>query len=176
MDEIEKFELDKILIEHEGLKLHPYRCSAGFLTIGIGRNLDTNPLTFKEMLIIKNRDPRWIPGQSPITVDEAIILLHNSVEYVVGWLRNVIEGFDSFDVGRRFALIDLGFCLGRSKFLSFRKMRREIGLARWEEAEAEMRDSNWARQVQKSRVEDDTYMMRTGELPERFRYHPRESK
>jgi len=28
------------LVRHEGLRLKPYRCSAGRLTIGIGRNLD----------------------------------------------------------------------------------------------------------------------------------------
>ncbi len=28
------------LVRHEGLKLKPYRCTAGKLTIGIGRNLD----------------------------------------------------------------------------------------------------------------------------------------
>ena len=27
------------LVRHEGLKLKPYRCTAGKLTIGIGRNL-----------------------------------------------------------------------------------------------------------------------------------------
>ncbi len=28
------------LVRHEGLRLKPYRCPAGKLTIGIGRNLD----------------------------------------------------------------------------------------------------------------------------------------
>jgi len=28
------------LVRHEGLRLKPYRCTAGKLTIGIGRNLD----------------------------------------------------------------------------------------------------------------------------------------
>jgi len=28
------------LVRHEGLRLKPYRCTAGRLTIGIGRNLD----------------------------------------------------------------------------------------------------------------------------------------
>lgn len=27
------------LVRHEGLRLRPYRCTAGKLTIGIGRNL-----------------------------------------------------------------------------------------------------------------------------------------
>ena len=28
------------LLRHEGLRLKPYRCTAGKLTIGIGRNLE----------------------------------------------------------------------------------------------------------------------------------------
>jgi len=28
------------IIEHEGLKLKPYHCPAGKLTIGVGRNLE----------------------------------------------------------------------------------------------------------------------------------------
>jgi lysozyme len=28
------------LVRHEGLRLKPYRCTAGKLTIGIGRNLE----------------------------------------------------------------------------------------------------------------------------------------
>jgi len=28
------------LVRHEGLRLKPYRCTAGKLTIGYGRNLD----------------------------------------------------------------------------------------------------------------------------------------
>lgn len=33
---------------HEGIRLQPYRCPAGYLTIGVGRNLETNQLTVEE--------------------------------------------------------------------------------------------------------------------------------
>ncbi len=36
------------LIRHERLKLKPYRCPAGMLTIGVGRNLDDRGITQKE--------------------------------------------------------------------------------------------------------------------------------
>ena len=32
--------IKKQLVRHEGLRLKPYRCTAGKLTIGYGRNLD----------------------------------------------------------------------------------------------------------------------------------------
>ena len=36
------------LVRHEGLRLKPYRSSAGKLTIGIGRNLDDRGIRQKE--------------------------------------------------------------------------------------------------------------------------------
>ena len=38
----------KKLIKNEGMRLKPYRCTLGKLTIGIGRNLEDNPLNFEE--------------------------------------------------------------------------------------------------------------------------------
>ena len=40
------------LILHEGIKLKPYKCPAGFLSIGVGRNLITNPLTKTEQQVV----------------------------------------------------------------------------------------------------------------------------
>ena len=34
------YRIKEQLVRHEGLRLKPYRCTAGKLTIGIGRNLD----------------------------------------------------------------------------------------------------------------------------------------
>ena len=43
-------ELELQLIDHEDIKLKPYRCSAGKLTIGVGRNLDDNGITRAEAI------------------------------------------------------------------------------------------------------------------------------
>lgn len=40
------------LIKHEGLRLKPYRCPAGKLTIGIGRNLEDKGITEKEAVML----------------------------------------------------------------------------------------------------------------------------
>lgn len=45
---ISRAEIQDRLIFHEGLKLSPYKCPRGFWTIGVGRNLETNPLTAEE--------------------------------------------------------------------------------------------------------------------------------
>ena len=44
------------LVRHEGLRLKPYRCTAGKLTIGIGRNLDDCGISQKEAYAMLERD------------------------------------------------------------------------------------------------------------------------
>ena len=44
------------LVKHEGFRLKPYRCTAGKLTIGIGRNLDDRGISQKEDYAILERD------------------------------------------------------------------------------------------------------------------------
>ena len=44
------------LIKHEGLRLTPYRCPAGRLTIGIGRNLEDKGITEKEAVMLLKND------------------------------------------------------------------------------------------------------------------------
>ncbi len=44
------------LVRHEGLRLKPYRCTAGKLTIGIGRNLDDCGITQSEAYVMLIND------------------------------------------------------------------------------------------------------------------------
>ena len=44
------------LVRHEGLRLKPYRCSAGKLTIGIGRNLDDCGISQSETYVMLIND------------------------------------------------------------------------------------------------------------------------
>lgn len=50
------------LIEHEGLKRRPYRCPAGKLTIGIGRNLEANGISEHEALYMLYNDLCRVQG------------------------------------------------------------------------------------------------------------------
>jgi lysozyme len=44
------------LVRHEGLRIKPYRCTAGKLTIGIGRNLDDCGISQSEANIMLIND------------------------------------------------------------------------------------------------------------------------
>ena len=132
--------LQKQLIRHEDLRLKPYRCSVGKLTIGIGRNLD----------------------DVGITEEEAYFLLGNDISRVIAELEQNIPVFSSLDEIRKRVVIDMGFNLGISRLLRFRRMLAALEQGDYQKAAAEMLDSKWARQVGK-RATNLNKMMLTGD-------------
>ena len=63
------------LILHEKCVLHPYKCPAGKLTIGIGRNVEGNPFTAEELIAVGD----WKHG---ITREAAHMLCRNDITVV----------------------------------------------------------------------------------------------
>jgi lysozyme len=128
------------LIQHEGLRLKPYRCSAGKLTIGIGRNIE----------------------DVGITEEEALVLLGNDISRVIAEIDKKIPAFSSLDEIRKRVLVDMCFNLGISRLMKFRRMLAALEAGDYAQAAVEMMDSRWARQVG-SRAERLKYMMKTGD-------------
>jgi lysozyme len=113
------------LILHEGLKLEPYECTAGKLTIGVGRNIE----------------------DIGITEDEARYLLDNDILRVCDELdRNLSWWRDLSDVRQR-VLVDMVFNLGISRFMQFQNAISAIESGDYDKAAEEMLDSRWAKQV-----------------------------
>ena len=124
--------LEQQLREHEGLWLTPYRCSAGKLTIGVGRNIE----------------------DVGITIQEAIVLLNNDISACINDLRDSLFGptlWSSFSYRRQNALIDLRFNLGPNRFRMFKKMIAAVFEGDWQEAAHQLKDSKWWTQVQADR-------------------------
>ena len=130
------------LIRHEGEVLTAYRCPAGYITIGCGRNLE---------------------GKG-ITKAESRMLLANDIAECRTDLQTIFRDFDSFSKARRIALIDMRFNLGPSRFRSFRRMIAAIKKGDWLQASCEALDSRWAAQVQKSRVNTITKQLADGQV------------
>lgn len=116
--------LTELLIEHEGLRLKPYRCPSGKLTIGIGRNLE----------------------DVGITKAEAMFLLANDIKRVSAEL-NAFDWFKGLDPVRQLVLMDMCFNLGLSNLLKFKKMISALERGDYDKAHVEMLDSLWATQV-----------------------------
>lgn len=132
--------LIKMLTKHEGLKLHPYRCTANKLTIGVGRNLD----------------------DKGIMHEEAMILLNNDIKYFTEKLSSY-PWFCKLDDVRRLVIIDMAFNLGINGLLKFSNMISALEARDYGRAAKEMMDSEWAKQV-KGRATELAEIMRTGEI------------
>lgn len=123
---------------HEGLRLTPYRCKSGKLTIGWGWNLD-NALPLDIAACFR------VTGS--ITEEMAERLLTISIDAAERNCGFIYPGFDGFSKQRRVALIDFVFNLGAGGALKFRKMRKAIEAGDWEEAAKQVQDSLYWRQL-----------------------------
>lgn len=132
--------LEDQLIDHEGLELKPYQCTADKLTIGVGRNIEDRG----------------------ITEDEARYLLKNDIKIVEDELlekKPVVAGLDAV---RQRVLVDMGFNLGIPTLMKFQNMWAAIEDEDFQTAADEAMDSRWAKQVGR-RAERLCQAMATGE-------------
>lgn len=116
--------LKEILIRHEALRLKPYRCSEGKLTIGVGHNIDDN-------------------GISEAT---AMFILDEDIKNTEAELRK-FSWFEQLSDVRQEVILNLHFNIGRSSFLTFKKMIRALEYGDYLEAGEQMKDSKWYKQV-----------------------------
>jgi len=155
------------LILHEGLRLEPYICPAGYWTIGVGRNLESKGLTGAEQKFIFGRDDYSkqevieLLKKRGITKDEALFLLANDISECIKDLKR-FAWFDQLDDVRAKVVIDMRFNLGAAGFRKFRKMIAALERDDYDTAADEMVDSAWYHQVG-TRARRLVEMMRTGE-------------
>ena len=117
--------LKKRLVDFEGLVLKPYHCSQNYLSIGVGRNLDSNG----------------------ITEEEAMYLLDNDIHKVIEQLDKQWAVWRKFPDAAKYVSIDVAFNMGINTWMSFRKTRAYMEMGEWEEASKELLDSKYAEQV-----------------------------
>ena len=113
------------LILHEGLKLKPYKCTAGKITIGVGRNIE----------------------DIGITEDEARSLLDNDILRVAQELDNGLPWWRDLSDVRQRVLLDMAFNLGTPTLMKFKNTLGLIEAGDFVGASEEMLRSRWAEQV-----------------------------
>lgn len=111
--------------KHEGFRSKPYRCTAGKLTIGYGRNIEDNG----------------------ITEAEASFLLGNDIRSCEQDCFRAFPWLNKFDDSRRGVIVELCFNMGLKRLLGFKKMLAACERKDYNVVAAEMLDSLWARQV-----------------------------
>jgi lysozyme len=150
--------LRKQLELHEGKRLKAYVCPGGYLTVGVGRNVEANPV-FDEI----GRDISEV-GDS-ITITEAMTLLDNDIDRFALEVRGEIPCFAELSDIRKQVLIDMAFNLGTAGLLKFKNMLVALDEGDFHRAADEMMDSRWARQV-KTRADRLSQMMASDQMPE----------
>jgi lysozyme len=124
---------------HEGVKLKPYKCSAGKLTIGVGKNIEDNG----------------------ITLEEAEYLLQNDIAEARSQLLHAFPWMVDFNDARISAMINFTFNVGIGTVKKFENTLAYMQSGEWDKAADEMMDSRWARQVGNRAIEV-TDQIRTG--------------
>jgi len=135
--------MDKLIEQlkrHEGVKLKPYRCTAGKLTVGIGRNIEDNG----------------------ISMGEAEILLRNDINNSYKELSSLFSWFDPLDNVRKDAMLNMHFNMGTPTLLKFKKSLAYMAIKDYDNAADEFLNSRWAKMVGNRAIEV-TSQIRTGE-------------
>jgi lysozyme len=113
------------LIRDEGMRLKPYRCTAGKLTIGVGRNLDDRGISREE---------------AETLLDHDIAAIAADFDRALPWWRGLSEA-------RQRALVNMGFNLGLTRLMGFKQMLAALERGDTATAAAQALDSTWATQV-----------------------------
>lgn len=143
------------LCYNEGIRLKPYKCTQGKLTIGIGRNLNDNPLSPEELKHI-GHDPR-----EGITKDQAFYLLRNDIKKVKKQLDNELPWWRDLDGDRPFVLLDMCFQMGLRSLLGFKNTLNNIATGYYLIAADNLLKSLYAKQTPK-RAERNAKCLRDG--------------
>ena len=134
--------LREMLKRHEGVKAMAYKCTAGKITVGVGRNIDSD-------------------GGLGLSDDEIDYLLDNDIIRCIKELQ-IFPWFSQLAEARQHALIDLCFNIGLPRLMLFQKANAAMAKGDFETAADEYFDSRWAKQVGNRAIEV-CEMIRSGE-------------
>lgn len=131
----------EMLKRHEGVRSHVYLCSAGYETIGVGRNISKSGMGLSD--------------------DEVDYLLENDIARVIKELSSEYPWFNTLDDVRKDAMIDISFNLGATRLRGFKRALAAMEVADYKTAAKEFLDSKWSRDV-KGRATELCYMIEMG--------------
>jgi len=117
--------LSAALVRDEGLRLKPYRCTAGKLTIGVGRNLDDCGISAPEAMALLAND---------------IATVERELDAGAPWWRQLSEP-------RQHVLANMAFNLGTPGLLKFKNTLALMQAGKFDDAAHAMLASKWAGQV-----------------------------
>jgi lysozyme len=121
------------LIRDEGVRLERYQDSRGFSTIGVGHNLDANPLPFDI--------------SDGITFAQATQILDDDIARVSAKLFADLPWLKQLDVVRQGVFLNMSFNMGVGGILEFHHDLADTQAGNYAQAAADMKASEWYVQV-----------------------------
>lgn len=112
-DELNK----KLIMSHEGRRLKAYRDTRGFLTIGVGFNLDD--ALASGVCAAAGVDCQATRDGLPITDAECDLIFAHQYAAVAAEARGIFPGIDSYPENAAAVICDMLFQLGRTGFGHF---------------------------------------------------------
>lgn len=135
----------ELIKEAEGFSPIVYKCTAGFNTVGYGRNIDANPLTQSELM---RTGKRIINGETQMFVSNLL-----AEEWLTSEILDIAskcegkEWFEYIGYERKGVVIDLIYNLGLTKWNTFKRCQLALSSKDFGVASLELEDSKWYRQV-----------------------------
>jgi lysozyme len=117
----------------EGVRLRIYPDSRGFDTIGVGHNLDANPLSFDV--------------SNGITLDQALQILKADVARISAKLFSDLPWLRNIDAVRQGVFQNMAFNMGAGGVEAFHHVLADTQAGRYVQAALDMRQSLWYKQV-----------------------------
>ncbi len=128
--------------QNEGFKSKVYKCPAGKLTIGYGRNLEDNG----------------------ISKQEALVLLESDIMNIKLELEDKLSFFYALDDIRQNVLIEMAYNMGVPNLLKFKKTLESIEKHDFLSASKEMLNSKWHKDFIKYNHNEDSEDLRSRKL------------
>lgn len=151
------------LIRDEGIRLKPYTCTAGKITIGVGRNLEGNPLKDFEVMRLLSARPHIAVQNTPIaklrdlllqdfyrngiTREEAMFLFENDYNETTRSLADAFPWLEKAPAEVRQILTNMAFQMGVKGLKKFIGTMPLIENGQYKTAAANLEKSLWARQT-----------------------------
>lgn len=133
-------ELKAFLRVHEGVRTCPYKCTNGYMTIGIGHNTDSSPLP--------PYIQRYLNTNGYITQEMVEDLFTADLNTAINSCQRLYPPFDVFPESVKIALVDLMFNLGYGRLKrDFAPTVTHINKQQWGEVIDHLQKSKWYAQV-----------------------------
>lgn len=128
------------LTRDESEEKYPYKDTEGIWSVGIGQNMEANPLPASMVVEI-------IIRAGGLTYEEIQTLLDAQISSAEFDLDKLYPEWRTLDVVRQRVLVNMMFNLGYTSFSRFPKFWAAVRAKDWAEAKVQGHDSKWSRQV-----------------------------